>query len=273
MSWTAEQQAMLKAMGLRVWAPPLPPEPGPSLSAEAVVSAPSPLAAATAAAPAPAAATALAPALAPAPAPPPAQPRLAPSLPASQSGWPALHAAVRGCRACTLCEGRQQAILGQGPVRADWLIVADPPDEQEDREGALFLGPAGRLLDNMLSALGLGREGGADAAAPQVYLTSALKCRAPRNRNPSAEELAHCAGHLQQQIALLQPKVILSMGRFANWQLLGQDQPLGPLRGKVHQAHGVPVVVTFHPQFLLRHQSDKPRAWDDLCRAAAVVRS
>ncbi len=192
--------------------------------------------------------------------------------------WPALQAAVAGCRACKLCEGRKNTVFGVGQApqmpgrapHADWLIVGEAPGEREDLAGEPFVGPAGKLLDNMLRAIGLERHA-------NVFIANVIKCRPPGNRNPEPEEVAQCAPYLRRQIELLQPKIILAMGRFAVNSLL-QDAvpevhklPLGKLRGQVHQYRGVPVVATYHPAYLLRNLPDKAKAWADLCLALEVM--
>jgi uracil-DNA glycosylase len=151
----------------------------------------------------------------------------------------------------------------------DWMVVGDPPDEDEDREGQPFAQAQGVLLDNMLKAVGASRAG---SGAHGAYVTNIVKCRPPHGRIPQAAELAQCAAYLQQEIALVQPKMILAMGRFAMQVLLGEQpqwatQPLGKLRGAVYQYHGVPVVVTYAPKVLLRAPADKAKAWADLCLA------
>ncbi len=188
---------------------------------------------------------------------------------ASGLDWPALRAAVAACRACALCESRQHTVFGVGHERARLMIVGEAPGEQEDLQGEPFVGQAGKLLDNMLRALGLAR----GAAEPEraVFICNTLKCRPPRNRNPDPAEMARCAPFLERQIALVQPRLLLAMGRFAAQALLGTDEAIGKLRGRVHQRQGVPVVVTYHPAYLLRTPADKARAWDDLCLAAQVL--
>jgi len=183
--------------------------------------------------------------------------------------WPALRAAVADCRACALCESRTQAVFGVGHLQARLMIVGEAPGEQEDQQGEPFVGPAGRLLDNMLRAIGLAR----DETAPEraVFICNTLKCRPPRNRNPQPAETARCAPYLERQIALVQPRLLLAMGRFAAQALLGSDEPIGRLRGRVHERGGVPVIVTYHPAYLLRTLVDKARAWEDLCLAAATL--
>ena len=179
--------------------------------------------------------------------------------------WAQLQAAAASCTGCGLSQSRQQAILGEGLASADWMIVGDAPGEEEDKAAQSFAGPAGQLLDNMLKALSLTRE--------QVYLTHALKCRTPIGRNASQVEVSHCATYLARQVELVQPKVILAMGRTAALALLQSAEPLGKLRSQVQSFKGVPVVVTYPPAYLLRNQADKAKAWADLCRAASLVKS
>lgn len=252
----ARQRAMLGEIGVRVFAPP----PGPLPSDGGAPAAPSRQAAAGVQAQ-PAATDSRA--LAPRPAEV-AAPAARDGLPGIEMmQWDALAQAVTACRACQLCDGRRAAILGAGDLHADWLIVGEPPNEEEDHAGEPFVGDGGKLLDNMLRALGLGRR-------ERVYLANVLKCRP--GRSPEAAELAQCEPFLRRQVELLQPKVILAMGRSAIQTLLGTTEPLGKLRGRAHQYHGVPVVVTYHPQYLLRTPADKARAWTDLCLARALVR-
>ena len=179
--------------------------------------------------------------------------------------WAQMQSAVAACTGCGLSQSRQQAILGEGLASADWMIVGDAPGEEEDKAAQSFAGPAGQLLDNMLKALSLTRE--------QVYLTHALKCRTPIGRNASQVEVSHCATYLARQVELVQPKVILAMGRTAALALLQSAEPLGKLRSQVQSFKGVPVVVTYPPAYLLRNQADKAKAWADLCRAASLVKS
>jgi len=183
--------------------------------------------------------------------------------------WPELRSAVSQCRACALCESRRQTVFGVGHERARLMIIGEAPGEQEDLQGEPFVGQAGKLLDNMLRAIGLARE--ASAAEQSVFICNTLKCRPPRNRNPDPAETARCAPFLERQIELVQPKLLLAMGRFAAQALLGTDEAIGKLRGRVHQWRGVPVIVTYHPAYLLRTLADKARAWDDLCLAASVL--
>jgi DNA polymerase len=184
--------------------------------------------------------------------------------------WAALRAAVEGCQACALCESRKQTVFGVGHPEAELMVVGEAPGEQEDLKGEPFVGPAGQLLDAMLRAIGLSRQEG--PARQQVYIANTLKCRPPRNRNPEPAELAKCEPFLRRQLALVQPKVILAMGRFAVQQLLSSDEAIGRLRGRVHTYQGVPLVVTYHPAYLLRQPVDKAKAWEDLCLAASLLK-
>jgi DNA polymerase len=189
--------------------------------------------------------------------------------------WPALAQAAANCQACGLCTGRKNSTLQvpEAAVQSDWLVLGDPPDEDEDRLGQPFTEQAGTLLNNMLKAAGARRGGQARAGA---YLSNVVKCRPPNARLPRAAELQQCAQYLQREIALVQPKLILAMGRFAI-QLLLQEHPeqaalpLGKQRGRVYRYRGIPVVVTYHPKVLLRASADKAKAWADLCMAMDVL--
>lgn len=199
--------------------------------------------------------------------------------------WPALAQAVQDCQACKLCVGRRSPVFGTAhavPGHADWMVVGEPPEEAEERAGAPFVGPAGQLLDNMLKAMGIGRQApesqqAPDAAAKRAYLSNVVKCRPALVRNPAPQDLAACETYLRREVALVRPKVILAMGRFAAQTLLRESLPevaaipLGKLRGQVHRYQGVPVIVTYHPVYLLRSQQDKARAWTDLCLAMAQL--
>jgi DNA polymerase len=186
-----------------------------------------------------------------------------------QMDWATLQATVASCQACDLCAHRQQAVFGVGDVQADWMVIGDPQVEAEGQLGEPFVGQAKQLLDNMLKAVGLSREAQGEGG---VYITSSLKCRLPGSRNPSAQELATCAPYLARQVALVQPKVILVMGRFSVQTVLQSTEPLGKLRGQVHTYQGVPVVATYHPDALLRSLPDKAKAWADLVLALKTVR-
>jgi uracil-DNA glycosylase len=179
--------------------------------------------------------------------------------------WDELAQNVASCRACKLCAARRNTVFGVGDTQADWLIVSEAPGEDEDLQGEPFVGQAGQLLDNMLKAIGLDR-------LHNVYITNILKCRPPGDRNPRPDELAQCEPFLRRQVQLLQPRIIVAMGRFAVQSLLGTSEPIGKLRGRGHQYLGVPVVVTYHPAYLLRNLPDKARAWADLCLAQELLR-
>ena len=178
--------------------------------------------------------------------------------------WADLEAAAAGCRACGLCESRRNTVFGVGPQRADWMVIGEAPGENEDQQGEPFVGQAGKLLDNMLRAAGLDRR-------RNVYIANVLKCRPPGNRNPEPQEVAQCEPFLRRQVALVQPRVILAMGRFAVQAILQSQEPVGRLRGRVHRYEGVPVVVTYHPAYLLRNLQDKAKAWSDLCLAMDLM--
>jgi uracil-DNA glycosylase family 4 len=203
----------------------------------------------------------------------------------SEMAWDALAQSVRECQACGLCKTRKNTVFGVGAPaagpglapRADWLIVGEAPGENEDLQSEPFVGQAGRLLDNMLKAMGLSRRAqGAPEAS--VYIVNVLKCRPPGNRNPQPEELLQCAPFLERQVALLQPKIIVAMGRFAVQSLLKdtvpqvESIPLGKLRGQIYSYRGIPVVVTYHPAYLLRSLAEKAKAWADLCLALSRAR-
>ena len=183
--------------------------------------------------------------------------------------WPALREAVAGCTACKLCKGRKQTVFGVGHPSAHWMIVGEAPGEQEDIQGEPFVGKSGQLLDNMLRAIHLTR--GEAPPERQVYIANSVKCRPPGNRNPEPDELAQCEPFLIRQVALVRPRIILAMGRFAVQSLLRSSEPIGKLRGTVHRYQGVPLIVTYHPAYLLRNLDDKAKAWDDLCLAVETA--
>jgi DNA polymerase len=191
-----------------------------------------------------------------------------PSVPDSGSGadaWAELRAEVAACTRCALHQTRTQTVFGTGSPRARWLVIGEAPGADEDRQGEPFVGRAGQLLTEMLRAVGVSRE--------QVFIANILKCRPPENRDPTQDETMSCEGYLQRQIALLQPGLILAVGRIAAQNLLKVDTPSGKLRGEVY-SHGpaaIPVVVTYHPAYLLRSPGQKARAWDDLCLARSRV--
>jgi DNA polymerase len=177
--------------------------------------------------------------------------------------WDALEAAVRDCRLCGLCETRTQTVFGTGDRRARLMVIGEAPGAEEDRQGEPFVGRAGQLLNSMLAAAGFERA--------QVYIANVLKCRPPNNRDPGALEVAQCLPYLRRQIELVEPAAILCVGRIAAQRLLGREEPLARLRGQVHEFGGVPVVVTYHPAYLLRSPAEKRKAWIDLKLALGVL--
>ena len=177
---------------------------------------------------------------------------------AQVTDWDSLAAAVRDCRKCRLCSARKQAVLGVGDVNADWLFVGEGPGAEEDQRGEPFVGQAGKLLDNMLAAIGLRR--GSD-----VYIANAVKCRPPENRTPETEEMEACRPYLECQIALIRPKLIVALGRPAAQTLLKTEVKIAAARGRLHEYLGIPLIVTYHPAYLLRNLPDKSKAWEDLC--------
>jgi len=179
--------------------------------------------------------------------------------------WEALRAEVLKCTRCPLHATRTQGVFGVGPRRADWLVIGEAPGAEEDRRGEPFVGAAGQLLDAMLRAIGLDRKS-------NVYIANVLKSRPPGNRDPQPEEVAACLPYLVRQIALLQPKIMLAVGRIAAQNLLATDAPLARLRGRVHHfgERDTPLVVTYHPAYLLRTPADKRKAWEDLKFARSV---
>ncbi len=195
---------------------------------------------------------------------PPTGDRAAPAA-EIEARWDALRAAVLECTRCPLHATRTQGVLGVGPKRADWLVIGEAPGAEEDRRGEPFVGVAGQLLDAMLRAIGLDRR-------TNVYIANVLKSRPPGNRDAKPEEVAACLPYLVEQIALLQPKIMLAVGRIAAQNLLGTDVPLGRLRGRVHRFGelNTPLVVTYHPAYLLRTPGDKRKAWEDLKFARSV---
>ena len=178
--------------------------------------------------------------------------------------WIELKPMVSGCTACGLHKTRTQTVFGVGDENADWMLIGEAPGAEEDRLGEPFVGQAGKLLDNMLAAIGLKR-------GENVYIANVLKCRPPGNRNPEPEEVARCSPHLLRQIELVRPKLILAMGRFAAQTLLGTDASIASLRGRVHAYAGVPLIVTYHPAYLLRTLPDKAKAWADLVFARKTM--
>ena len=249
------QRAMLQEMGVRVWLPEAQPQTVPV-------------------------------AMHPLPAPVVSPPRVPPAAPVAATStaqsmalqgldWAELAHAASVCQACGLCSGRKRSTLmaPATPAQADWLVVGDPPDEDEDRLGQPFVEQAGVLLDNMLKAVAASRNAHGRQGA---HLSNVVKCRPPPGRLPQAAELAQCAQYLQREVDLVQPRVIVAMGRFAAQLLLEEHPqdavlPLGKQRGRVYQYRGIAVVVTYHPQALLRASADKAKAWADLCLAMDVL--
>jgi DNA polymerase len=184
--------------------------------------------------------------------------------PSPRYTWEQLADAVAHCTACKLHTSRTQGVLGVGDRNADWLIIGEAPGADEDRLGEPFVGQAGKLLDAMLASIGLKR-------GENVYITNVLKSRPPGNRNPGPDEVAACRPYLLAQIELIQPKLILALGRFAAQSLLDTDEAIARLRGRVHRFQDVPLVVTYHPAYLLRNLPDKARAWEDLCLARQTM--
>ena len=311
MRWAERQVALLREMGVRLWLPPdvtsvtsatsAAPELAAAEAARPTVAAPVRIAAPATGATRqqrPPAGPALRPMT-----PPTALPTALPTAPSSRppatrrvvapvssvpavrgepaSGlsasavprldWPELRAAAAACTACGLHAGRRQSVFGVGSERADWMVIGEAPGDAEDIEGVPFVGRAGQLLDNMLQALNLTR-GAAATPAQQVYIANAVKCRPPGTRSPTGAELAQCEGFLRRQVQLVQPRIILAMGPTAVQHLLRSKEPIGKLRGRVHDYHGVPLIVTYHPIYLLRHLEDKARAWDDLCLALQTLK-
>jgi DNA polymerase len=187
----------------------------------------------------------------------------------AQLGWDDLRRSIVACRACGLCAQRKQAVPGVGDEAAGWLFIGEGPGADEDAQGEPFVGQAGKLLDAMLAAIALQR--GRD-----VYIANAVKCRPPANRTPEIGEMAACAPYLKRQIALIAPKLIVLLGRAAVQAVLGEQGSLSSLRGKTLAYHdgerAIPVLVTYHPAYLLRTLPDKAKAWEDLCRARALMR-
>ncbi|MGH8293382.1 MAG: uracil-DNA glycosylase [Gammaproteobacteria bacterium] len=182
----------------------------------------------------------------------------------AQMDWQQLEAAVKACTHCRLRAGCTQTVFGVGNRQAEWLVIGEAPGADEDRQGEPFVGRAGQLLNSMLAAIGLKREA--------VYIANVVKCRPPGNRNPAPDEAAACRPFLDRQIALIRPKLILAVGRVAAQNLLQTSAPIGGLRGCVHELHGIPVVVTYHPAYLLRSPGEKRKAWADLQFAVRTFR-
>ena len=179
--------------------------------------------------------------------------------------WDTLAARVAVCERCRLCERRTNSVFGVGDRDADWMLIGEAPGENEDKLGEPFVGQAGKLLDSMLHAVALSRE-------DNVFIANVIKCRPPGNRNPELDEVARCEPYLKRQVELVKPKLIVALGRFAAQSLLKTEASIASLRGRVHDYQGVPVIVTYHPAYLLRSLPDKAKAWADLCLAQATYR-
>ncbi|MFK4447990.1 uracil-DNA glycosylase family 4 [Caballeronia udeis] len=179
--------------------------------------------------------------------------------------WDTLAARVSVCERCRLCERRTNSVFGVGDRDADWMLIGEAPGENEDKLGEPFVGQAGKLLDSMLHAVALSRE-------DNVFIANVIKCRPPGNRNPELDEVARCEPYLKRQVELVKPKLIVALGRFAAQSLLKTEASIASLRGRVHDYQGVPVIVTYHPAYLLRSLPDKAKAWADLCLAQATYR-
>jgi len=198
-------------------------------------------------------------------APTPATDVQIPAVDVSRQDWEALAAGVAACSQCEeLVATRTQTVFGVGDRQAQWLFIGEAPGAEEDRRGEPFVGRAGQLLDSMLFALGLNRGEG-------VYIANILKCRPPGNRDPKPQEAQACRAYLDRQIDLIQPRVIVALGRVAAQNLLHSDEPLGRLRGKPMSYRDIPLVITYHPAYLLRKPTDKRKAWEDLCLARRVM--
>lgn len=183
-----------------------------------------------------------------------------------QMDWQSLKQCVSTCEACQLAKTRLNTVFGVGDPAAEWLFIGEAPGAQEDQQGEPFVGQAGKLLDNMLQALALKR-------GQNVFIANIVKCRPPGNRDPQAEEIAQCAPFLKRQIELIKPKLIVALGRVAAQSLLNTQEKVGALRNKQHDFHNIPVVVTYHPAYLLRNLPDKAKAWEDLCYAKRFCRN
>jgi DNA polymerase len=186
--------------------------------------------------------------------------RRAPTVDEPLRDWPQLKEVVRDCTLCKLRAGCTQTVFGVGDEKAEWLFVGEGPGADEDAQGEPFVGQAGKLLDNMLLAIGLKR-------GSNVYIANIVKCRPPNNRNPEPDEVAACLPYLQRQIQLIQPRLIVALGKVAATALLGKDATLASLRGTLHDYGGIPLIITYHPAYLLRSPSEKAKAWQDLCLA------
>lgn len=178
--------------------------------------------------------------------------------------WEQLKSSASACTACPLHVTRKQAVLGVGDIEAEWLFVGEGPGAEEDERGEPFVGQAGKLLDNMLAAIKLKR-------GKNVYIANIVKCRPPGNRTPAPDEVQACEPYLERQIALIRPRLIVALGKVAAQNLLGVEATLASLRGRVHRYRDTPLIVTYHPAYLLRNLIDKAKSWEDLCFAVATM--
>ena len=199
---------------------------------------------------------------------PTAQPRSADDRGAQirAMNWQELKSAVAACTSCVLHKQRRQAVFGVGDERAEWLFVGEGPGAEEDARGEPFVGQAGKLLDNMLAAIGLKR-------GDNVYIANVVKCRPPGNRTPEPEEANACEAYLARQIGLIKPRLIIALGKIAAQNLLGTEATIASLRGRTHAYRGTPLIVTYHPAYLLRNLTDKAKAWEDLCFALDTMKA
>lgn len=186
-----------------------------------------------------------------------------PPAAAPPADWDELRECVAGCTRCELSRSRTNTVFGVGNPDADWMIIGEAPGAEEDRQGEPFVGRAGKLLDQMLLAIGQSRE--------RVFIANILKCRPPNNRDPKPAEAAACREYLERQIDMIKPKIILAVGRIAAQNLLASDAPVGRMRGRPHDLGGIPLVVTYHPAYLLRSPSQKQKSWHDLCLARRMA--
>jgi len=177
--------------------------------------------------------------------------------------WSELRQCVTECTRCELATSRTNTVFGVGDQNADWMIIGEAPGAEEDRRGEPFVGRAGQMLDEMLRAIGQRRD--------SVFIANILKCRPPHNRDPLPTEAAECRSYLARQIALVQPQIILAVGKIAAQDLLQTSDPVGRMRGRPHELNGIPLVVTYHPAYLLRSPSHKRDSWNDLCLAGRLV--
>jgi len=184
----------------------------------------------------------------------------------AQMEWPQLKESVAACIACPLHKGRNKTVFGVGDERAEWLFVGEGPGADEDAKGEPFVGQAGKLLDNMLAAISLKR-------GRNVYIANIVKCRPPGNRNPEPAEAGRCEPYLHRQIALIKPRLIIALGKVAAVNLLRRDASIASLRGKVHEYRNIPLIITYHPAYLLRSLPDKAKAWEDLCFAVETMKA